>query len=136
MRPSDGQLTVGNDANGFKNWTGTITAPSSFGSGFTANTTSTTGDFLGLYGGIANYIRLPWLFSSGDDLGSTATWSNTTLANLGADPGTYVWSWGSGGTADSVTLNINAVPEPSTLTLLGLAGAGGLLAWRRRRRAT
>jgi hypothetical protein len=28
------------------------------------------------------------------------------LATLGATPGTYTWSWGSGGTAGSITLTI------------------------------
>lgn len=45
-------------------------------------------------------------------------------APLGANPGF----------ADAANLTINAVPEPATTTLLGMAGLG-VAAWRRRRRA-
>jgi hypothetical protein len=45
-------------------------------------------------------------------------------------PGAYVWTWGSGVDADSLTINIVAspppVPEPSTwaMMLIGFAGLG------------
>jgi autotransporter-associated beta strand protein len=50
---------------------------------------------------------------------------------LGSTPGAFNYSIDTG-TAGSVFLDISAVPEPGTLTLLGL---GGLLALRRRRAA-
>jgi hypothetical protein len=70
---------------------------------------------------------------------STATWDNTTISGLGLTPGTYEWTWGSvaNGNADDLKVVIPAsIPEPASLTLLGL-GAVGMMgyAWRRRRRA-
>jgi hypothetical protein len=39
-------------------------------------------------------------------------------------PGKYVYTWGSGPDADSLTVDIGSVPEPSTwaMMLLGFAG--------------
>lgn len=69
----------------------------------------------------------------------SATLFNNTLADFGFVAGQSISvSWGNGGVNERGTVNVlsNAVPEPSTFTLLGLAGAGGLLALRLRRRAT
>lgn len=78
-------------------------------------------------------VAVPQGYVSGAYLGtSTATWSGATLVSLGLTPGTYVWSWGSGATADTFTIDIAAgsfrtpppIPEPATwaMMLLGLAG--------------
>jgi hypothetical protein len=47
-----------------------------------------------------------------------------TLASLGLTPGTYVYTWGTGVDADSLTVNVEAVPEPAiwAMMLLGFAG--------------
>jgi len=78
-------------------------------------------------------VAVPQGYASGAPLGtSTATWTGATLVSLGLTPGTYVWSWGSGATADTFTIDIAAgsfrtpppIPEPATwaMMLLGLAG--------------
>ena len=74
-------------------------------------------------------VAVPQDYVSGAPLGtSTATFANATIKSLGLTPGAYVWSWGSGPTMDTFTLDVGvgagAVPEPATwaMMLLGLAG--------------
>ena len=76
-------------------------------------------------------IVVPAGYVSGDPLSSTSTFSGQTFSSLGINPGTYIWSWGSGANADSLTLAIQ-LPEPGTVTLMVVSGlAVGSL--RRRR---
>ncbi len=52
-------------------------------------------------------VAVPLGYVSGASLGtSTATWSGATITSLGLTPGDYVWTWGSGATADSFTIDI------------------------------
>jgi len=105
------------------------TGPSQFGSGgnfVAASTTGGTFASIGVNG--ANEIIIPAGYSGQTMDPVTATWSNQTLASLGLTSGTYVWSWGTDGDIDSLTLNIagSGVPEPMTWALLimgfGLTG--------------
>lgn len=85
------------------------------------------------------YVRQGYV--AGDSISSSATWYNTTIRGLGLTPGTYTWTWGSGGNADSYEVVVPsdppgpaiAAPEHSTLTLLGIGAVCSLGYWRRRR---
>ena len=111
-----------------------FTGPTSFGSSsdFTA-ASSSSGDFVGIYGGGGFYgptpqLDVPFDYVSGTPLSDTATYGNATFTSLGVTPGTYEWTWGSGATADSFTLQIGAVPAPPIgRGLPVLLAVGGLL---------
>jgi hypothetical protein len=105
----------------------TVNGPANFGSGGMIAPNTGSGDFVGIGGG-GSFLGVSSGYVSGSPLSSTSTWDNTTFSMLGATPGTYKWTWGSGADADSFTLviGIAAVPEPSTwaMMLLGFAGLG------------
>ena len=103
-----------------------ITGPTSFGSGGATaeNADSGSGDMVGIWGSAQNLL-VPDGYVSGNELSSTATWTNQTFSGLGVTPGPYVWMWGSGAHADFFQLGIiegaAAVPEPSSVLLLALS---------------
>jgi hypothetical protein len=119
---------------------GAITGPKSFGSGLLLTAANSgSGDMVGISDGPVfgqPIVTVPSGYVSGVALSDMATYDNTTLGTLGATPGTYTWTWGSGPTEDSFTLDIVApisAPEPGSLALLvmGLAGLGMVLRARR-----
>jgi hypothetical protein len=74
-----------------------------------------------------NQLYVPHGYTSGTSLMDSATYDTTTFSVLGATPGTYEWTWGSGAN-QNFTLQIGAVPAP----LIGrgppvLLAVGGLL---------
>lgn len=102
--------------------------PANFGSGIAFLADTGSGNAFGIIAG-ANFLLLPSGYVSNAPLSGTATWNIKTISGLGLTPGTYVYNWGTGPTADSLTVQI--VPEPSHALLL--LGGLGTLALRRRR---
>jgi hypothetical protein len=117
--------TYGAFAAGYSN----ISGPNNFGPGSVLSATSGFGDLFGLLGqGGTPLLTVPAGYVSGSELLSGATWVGKSFARLGVTPDTYVWTWGTGSTADSFTLQIGgtetAIPEPGTLGLFALTGLG------------
>ena len=119
---------------------GSVTGPTSFGTGSFTDANSGTGDLVGINVTFSGSLGVPSGYVSDSALMDSATYDNATFSSLFATPGTYEWTWGSGPHADSFTLQIGpaapAVPEPSSRMLLG-SGLGllGLIwagAFRRR----
>jgi hypothetical protein len=84
------------------------------------------------------FLLVPQGYASGAALSDSMTFNNATFASLGVTPGTYVWTWGTGGN-QNFTLQIGSVGVPgvpdggSTVSLLGCALLG-LVALRRKLR--
>jgi len=138
---TDSQIAAGPDAfnNGLVTlWSG-ITGPGSFGSdpNFVQNPDSGSGALFGIIASNLTpspQIFLPQGYISGASLVGTSTFLNSSLTSLGFVPGsTFTWSWGSGGTTDSLVLNV--VPGPLPIAGASLAFAQSRLLRRRLRRS-
>ena len=112
---------------------GTMTGPSNYGSGGQIPASSWSGAAVGFEqtGQISGDVAVPVGYTSGTSLSASETFSSTTIAALGITPGTYIWNWGSGASADFFEITTSTVPEPTSVVLVGSAMLG-LLALRRR----
>ena len=80
-------------------------------------------------------LFVPNGYVSGTSLSGSATKLNASFASLGFTPGSYVTTLTNGANTDTVTINIGAVPEPSSVVpLFSMVGAG--LGLRRNRRSS
>jgi hypothetical protein len=94
-----------------------ISGPGNFGPGNGQGNSPTTssGDYIGLTA-FNDRLFVPGGYVSGSPLSNISTWQNATFASLGLTPGSYIYTWGSGPSADSLTVNV-VVPEPSAAIL-------------------
>jgi hypothetical protein len=113
-----------------------------FGSGLSTNANSGSGGPVGIDNPVGNsdLLGVPFGYVSGAALSDTATYDSQTFSSLGATPGTYKWTWGTGPNQNFTLVIGTVVPEPSTwaMMLLGFAGLGfmGYQSAGRRRRTT
>jgi hypothetical protein len=108
---------------------GVLSGPTNFGPGLVVQATSGGGDRFGIANG--NLLVVPNGYVSDTPLNATSVYASATFASLGVTPGTYVWTWGIGPTADTLTLQI--VPEAVSLSLLAVGVAGlAVRRWRQR----
>jgi len=118
---------------------GSLNGPSSLGGGrFFTLASSGSGDRFGTGFADQRDLVVPSDYLSGAALLGSARFDDQTIASLGPDPGTYVYTWGSGDHADSLTIKVGGtgtVPELSTWAMMGLGFAAlGLTGYRASRR--
>ena len=95
-----------------------IAGPLSFGAGGHVVASSSGGDAVAI-NGLKGFLGVPLDYVSGSPLWNSMGFDGLTFASLGLTPGTYTWSWGSGVTADSLTVQIRAAAIPETSTGAG-----------------
>ena len=113
-----------------------VSGPSDFGSGGGAFTSSGSGGLFGFDGSVGA-ISVPLGYVSSGPLSATATFTGQSLNSLGARPGTYNYLLGNGDTFRvqiGPASPIGAVPEPSSLAAMTLAGIAFVTGMGARRR--
>ena len=135
INPSGGTILTGLQDQVFSEdiYTGSITGPTSFGSGGLTNASSGSGFLVGINGAL-DQVFIPGGITTNQPLPGSAIWNNATFASLGLTPGTYTWTWGTGLPNQNYTLIIGGAGVPdggSTVSLLGCALLG-LAALRRK----
>jgi len=118
--PNAGAIQVGSSSH--SRWSG-MTGPANYGTGGPTSASTWSGSAMGRVNG-GGELALPVGYVSGTAISATATWPNATLASLGATPGIYTWTWGSGPTADSMTINILAASPLVVTTTSDVVDAG------------
>lgn len=115
---------------------GGITGPANFGSGSDNFPVGGSGDLVGVEG-FVDELSVPHGYVSDSPLSDTSTYGSQTFSSLGATPGTYKWTWGTGANQNFTLVIGTVVPEPSTwaMMLLGFAGLGFVGYQSRRRTA-
>jgi hypothetical protein len=113
-----------------------VTGPTSFGIGLVQRIPTTgQGDYVGV-SGAGGTLFLPQGYTSNTHIMSTDTYSNKTISGLGLATGIYTYTWGTGGLDHTLTVQIGAVPEPSTAIVVTFgAVALGAYGWSRNRQA-
>jgi hypothetical protein len=135
LNPSSGFAILGPYAGFGDGYVGSLTGPSSFGPGGEESSFVGSGPKVGIEATGALFVP-PGYVSGTAITGSTATFSGATFSSLGITPGIYLWTWGSGATADSFEIVAGSVPEPASVVMLslGLATVAGMASRPRRAR--
>lgn len=128
--PDDSQVVSGDTTLGFDAYDGTLSGPTSFGSGNQTASSSVSGGVAGSYVN-EGYVVVPYEYQSGTFFTNSETFDDATFASLGVTPGTYTWTWGAGA-EQSITLDVTTTPEPAPLLLLATGLLAGLLLFRKR----
>jgi hypothetical protein len=89
-----------------------FTPSSTFGSNISKFADVFSGDNFGI-NVTDNEIYVPSGYTSGSAISGSMQINNTTLSNAGFLAGTYTYSWGSGGSADSIIINAVASVTPT-----------------------
>jgi hypothetical protein len=87
-------------------YSGTITYPLTFGAGGVSVTSNTGSTFGILPGGSGRLLYVPSGYVSNTVISGSSTYGGQTIAGMGLTPGTYTWSWGSGGNASTLVMTI------------------------------
>lgn len=127
VNPEYGGFRIG--SGGFDLYAGGALQKGILGTGSHTFSTFDTGSSVG-FSGLLPGVSVPEGYVSGNPIDpASSTWQSESLQSLGLSSGSYLFSWGTGQNADSITLRV--IPEPSAVLLAGL-GAIGLFSARRR----
>jgi hypothetical protein len=98
----------------------TFSKPASFGTGGGQPQDFGSGDFFGVFNITETSLMVPSGYTSGTFISASMTFTGQTISSMNLTPGVYVYSWGLGANADSLTLTIESpsiTPTPtSTIT--------------------
>jgi hypothetical protein len=114
-----GYIYVSNSTSGGYFQPPSFSGPTRIGPGVNHGASTGSGDWVGIWFYTAG-VLVPAGYVSGQSLSGTGTYSSTTIAALGMTPGTYTWTWGSGGNADSLVLTIES-PAPTAQAVPSLS---------------
>jgi hypothetical protein len=89
-------------------YSGTITYPTSFGTGSAGVTSNSDSTFGILPGGSGRLLYVPLGYVSNTVINGSSTYANQTITGMGLTPGTYTWSWGTGGNASTLVMTISS----------------------------
>ena len=89
-----------------------ISGPDNFGTGGFRFLSSSSGDRVGIRWGFGSSITVPEGYVSGDPLEAEGRIDGVGFTDIGIIPGTYLWTWGAGANADSLTINVGVIEPP------------------------
>ena len=86
------------------------TFPTSFGTAGSYPTPTSSGSTFGILpdGTGGRLLIVPSGYTSNTVISGTATYAGTTIAGMNLTPGTYTWSWGTGGNVSTLVMTISS----------------------------